>query len=71
MTRNGWLRAGITETLKIRSLKLPLLDPFLNMCRNIDFLVNENPSQVEFALSKLVNPVELLPEHTDLESDLD
>ena len=32
LTRNGWLRAGITDTIKIGSSKLTSLDPFLDIC---------------------------------------
>ena len=51
--------------------KLPSLDPFLDICSDINFVVNENPSQVEFTCSKLLNPLELHPEDTDSESDSD
>ena len=37
----------------------------------MDFVVNENPSQVEFACPKLVNPLESCPEDTDSDSDFD
>ena len=33
ITRNGWLRAGITDAIKMGSSKLPPLDPFLDICR--------------------------------------
>ena len=56
ITCNDWLRAGITDTLKMGSSKSPSLDPFLDICSNTDFASNENPSQVEFTCSKLVNP---------------
>ena len=53
------------------SSKLPSLDPFLDICSDTDFVVNENPSKVEFTCPKLVNPSESLPEDTDSESDSD
>ena len=71
ITRNGRLRAGITDAIKMGSSKLPLLDPFLDICSDIDFVVNENPNQVEFTCPKLVNPLESRPEGTDSESDSD
>ena len=49
--------------------KIPSLDPFLDICSDIDFVDNENFSQVEFTCTKLVNPLELRPEDTDSESD--
>ena len=58
ITRNGWLRDGITDTIKMGSSKLPSL-------------VNENPSQVEFTCPKLVNPLESRPEDTDSVFDSD
>ena len=48
ITCNGWLRAGITDAIKMRSSKLPSLDHFLDICSDIDFVINENPSQAEF-----------------------
>ena len=33
ITRNGWLRAGITDAIKMGNSKLPPLDPFLDICR--------------------------------------
>ena len=71
ITRNGWLRAGITDAIKMGSSKLPSLDPFLDICSDIEFLVNENPSQVEFTCPKLVNPLQSRPEDTDSEPDYD
>ena len=59
-----WLKAGITNAIKMRSSKLPLLDPFLDICSDIDFVVNENPSQIKFTCPKL-------PEDTDSGSDSD
>ena len=53
------------------SSKLPSLDPFLDMCCDIDFLVKENPSQVEFTCLRLVNPLESRSKDTDSESDSD
>ena len=53
------------------SSKLLSLDTFLDICSDIDFIVNENPSQVEFNSPKLVNPLESRPEDTDSESDSD
>ena len=53
------------------SSKLPSLDPFLDICSDTDFVVNENPSKVEFTCPKLVNPSESLPEDADSESDSD
>ena len=47
------------------SSKLTSLDPFLNTCSDIDFLVNENPSQVDFTCPKLVNPEESRPVESD------
>ena len=47
---------------------LPSLDPFLDIC-NIDFVVNENPSQAKFTCPKLVNPLESCPKDTDSGSD--
>ena len=47
------------------SLKLPSLNPFLDICSDIDFIVNENPSQVEFTCPKHVNPLKSRPEDTD------
>ena len=55
ITRNGWLRAGITDAIKMGSSTLPSLDAFLDICSQIDFVVNENPSQVEFTCPKPVN----------------
>ena len=51
------------------SSKLLSLDRFLYICCDIDFVVNENPSQVEFTCPKLVNPLELHLKDTDSESD--
>ena len=68
ITCNGWLRARITDAVKMGNSILPSLDPFLDICSDIDFVVNENPSQVDFTRPKLVNPSELGPEDTD-ESD--
>ena len=65
ITRNGWLRAGITDAIKMGSSKLPSFDLFLDICSDIDFVVNENPSQVEFTSPKLVNPLESRPKDTD------
>ena len=70
-TCNGWLRAGITDAIKMESSKLPSRDPFLDICRDIDFVVNGNPSQVEFTCLKLVNPLESLPEDADSEPNSD
>ena len=53
------------------SSKLPSLDTFLDICSAIEFVVNGNPSQVEFNCLKLVNPLESRPEDTDSESDSD
>ena len=55
----------------MESSKLPSLDPFLDICSEIDFIVNENPSQVEFTWPKHVNPLESRPEDTDSESHSD
>ena len=71
ITRNGWLRAGITDAIKMGSSKLPSLDLFLDICNDIDFVINENPSQAEFTCPKLVNPLESRLEDTDWESDFD
>ena len=60
ITRNSWLRAGITDAIKMGSSKLLSLDPFLDICSD-----NENPSQVEFTCPKLVDPLESRPEDTD------
>ena len=57
ITRNGCLRAGITDAIKMGSSKLPSLDPFLDISSDIDFVVNENPIQVEFTYPKLGNPL--------------
>ena len=65
ITRNGWLRAGNTDAIKMSSLKLPSLNPFLDICSDIEFIVNENPSQVEFTCPKHVNPLKSRPEDTD------
>ena len=67
ITRNGWLRAGITDAIKVGSSKLTSLDPFLD----IEFVINENSSHVEFTCPKLVNPLASCPEDTDSESDSD
>ena len=53
------------------SLKLPSRDPFLKICSDIDFAVNENLSQVEFTCPKLANQLESRSEDTDSESDSD
>ena len=71
ITRNGWLRARITDAIKMESSKLPSLDPFLGICSDIDSVVNENPRQVEFTCHKRVNPLELRLDDTDSESDSD
>ena len=42
ITRNGWLTAGITDAFKMRCSKLPSLDPLLDMCSDIDFVVKLN-----------------------------
>ena len=55
----------------MRSSKLPSLDPFLLKYSNIEFVVNENPSQVEFTCPKLMNLLESRPEDTDSERDSD
>ena len=56
----------------MESSKLPSFDHFLlNICSDIDFLVNENPSQVESTCPKLVNPLESHPKDTDSKSDSD
>ena len=70
-TRNGCLRAGITDAIKMGSLKLPSRDPFLNICSDINFAINENLSQVEFTCPKLANRLESRSEDTDSESDSD
>ena len=44
VTRIGWLTAGITDAIKMGNSKLPLLDPFLDICSDIDSVVNDNPS---------------------------
>ena len=69
ITRNGWLRAGITDAIKMGGSKLPSLDPFLDICSDIDFVVNENSSQVEFTFPKLVHLLE--PRHQDTDSEYD
>ena len=71
ITRNGCLRAGITDAIKKGSLKLPSRDPFLNICSDIDFAVNENLTQVEFTCPKFANRLESRSEDTDSESDSD
>ena len=58
ITRNGWLKAGITDAIKMECSKVPSLDPFLDIFSDIDFVVNKNPSQIEFTCPKLVNPLE-------------
>ena len=55
----------------MESSKLPSLDPFLDICSDIEFAVHENPSQVEFTCPKLVNQLEYRPEDTDSGSDSD
>ena len=67
ITRNGWLRAGVTDAIKVVSSKLTSPDPFLD----IEFVINENSSHVEFTCPKLVNPIASCPEDTDPESDSD
>ena len=42
----------------MESSELPSLSPFLDICCDVDFVVNENPSQVEFTCPKLVNPLQ-------------
>ena len=69
ITRNGWLRARITDAIKMGNSKLPSRDPFLDICCDIDFVVKENPSQVEFTCPRLVNPLESRSKDTDSESD--
>ena len=69
ITGNGSLRAGIIHAIKMGSSKILSLDRFLYICCDIDFVVNENPSQVEFTCPKLVNPLELHLKDTDSESD--
>ena len=44
---------------------------FLTYGANIDFVVNKNANQVEFACPKLVNPLKSHPKDTDSESDSD
>ena len=61
ITLNGWLKAGIRDAIKMGSSKVPSLDPFLDTCSDIDFVVNKNPSQIEFTCPKLVNPLESHP----------
>ena len=53
------------------SLKLASLDLFLDICSDLDFIFNENPSLAEFSCPKFVNPIESRPEDTDSESDSD
>ena len=55
ITRNGCLRAGNTNAVKMGSLKLPSRDSFLDICSDIDSAVNENLSHVEFTCAKLVD----------------
>ena len=69
IARNDWLRAGISDAIKMGSSKLPSLEPFLDICSGVDFIVNENASQVEFTCSKLVNPSESCPKDTDFFKD--
>ena len=57
ITRNSWLRSGITDPIKMGSSKLHSVESFLDICSDTDFVVNENPSQVEFTCPKLVNPL--------------
>ena len=71
ITRNVWLRGGITDAIKMGSSKLPSLDPFLDICCNIDFVVNENPTHVGFTCPEIVNLLESRPEDTDSVSDSD
>ena len=52
-------------------MSFPLDFPWSLVCNDIDFVVNENPSQVEFTCPKLVNPLESCPEDTDSDSDFD
>ena len=71
ITRNGGLRGETTDAFKMGSSKLPSLDPFLDICSDIDFIVHENPSQVEFTCPRLVDPLESRPEDTGSKSDSD
>ena len=70
ITQNGWLRAGITDAIKMWSSKLPSLNPFLNICSDTDFVVKGNPSQAEFTCPELVNPLDCVP-RTLIQSDCD
>ena len=49
--RNGWLRAGIADAIKLGSDKLPSLDPF----KEIDNLVGIDSLSVELEDINLVN----------------
>ena len=71
ITPNCWLRVWITDAIRMRNSKLPSLNPFLGVCRDIDFVVNENLIQVEFTCPKLVKPLESCPKNTDSKSDSD
>ena len=71
ITCNVWLRGGITGAIKMGSSKLPSLDLFLDICCNIDFVVNENPTQVGFTCPEIVSLLESRPEDTDSVSDSD
>ena len=72
ITQNGWLRAGITDAIKMWSSKLTSLNPFLDICSNKDFVVNGYPSQAEFTCPELVNPLDHVPRmliQSDCDSD--
>ena len=70
ISRNGWLRAGITDAIKMGSSNAQSFSQHIQR-HNIDFVYNENPSQVQFTCPKLLNPLKSCPEDTDSVSDSD
>ena len=63
ITRNGWLRAGIADAIKMGSTQLPSLDPFQDISSTTNIGL-EDASKVS---PQLISPLE----HEDSDSDSD